>query len=194
MGELPRPRSDLAAAAVGGTSYVVGGFDGSSMTPDVLATADGARFTVAGRLAAGVRYAAVAALGDALWVIGGQLGTAESSSVGGQTDAVQRVELRTGKTSIVGHLPVPLGHASAFVLANRLFVAGGVSGTTHQNQIFEVDPTTGAVTTAGSLPGARSDAGTVVIGPTAYMVGGEATSPTSPLDTVVAITLRSASP
>jgi hypothetical protein len=194
VGELPQPRSDLAAAAVGNTSYVVGGFDGITMTPDVIATDDGAGFNVVGHLAIGVRYAAVTALGGILWVVGGQLGTAESSSVGGQTDAVQRVDPRTGRTTVVGHLPVPLGHASAFVLGSRLFVAGGVSGTTHESQIFEINPATGVVTTAGTLPGPRSDAGTVVIGSTAFMVGGEATGPSAPLDTVVQVRLRPASP
>lgn len=194
VGELPTPRSDLAAARIGDTSYVVGGFDGSSMQPTILATTDGRSFTAVGELAVGVRYPAVVAAGGVLWIVGGQLGTSESSSVGGQTDDIERFDPATGRTAVVGHLPEVVGHASAFVLGGRLFVAGGVVGTTHSAWIWEIDLSTGSATVVGSLPGPRSDAPAVVVGTTAYLVGGEATGPTAPLDSVVEITLGPGSP
>src|SRR5581483_11835695 len=106
-----------------------------------------------------------------IWVIGGQLGTAESSSIGGQTDAIQRFDPATGRTVVVGHLPEALGHASALVLSGRLFVVGGRVGATPSDRIWAVDTRTGAVRAAGVLPGPESDAGAAVIGSTGWLVG-----------------------
>ena len=44
-GRLPRPRSDLAAVTQGGTTYLLGGYDGTAYDATVLATTDGRRFT-----------------------------------------------------------------------------------------------------------------------------------------------------
>src|SRR5206468_12642368 len=86
VGRLPQGRSDSAAVTVGGTAYVVGGFDGRAMTRTVLASADGRAFRHVGRLRAGVRYPAVAALGSQIYVFGGQLATTEGTSSGAQSD------------------------------------------------------------------------------------------------------------
>ena len=190
VGQLPQPRSDLAAAALGGTVYVAGGFDGTALVPSILATTDGATFRSVGTLAVPVRYPAVAAAEGALWIIGGDLGTAESAGAGGQTDAIQRFDPATGHTTVVGHLPEPLGHASALVVGGRLLVAGGVSAGVHSAQVWVVDTTTGAVRPAGTLPGARSDAAAVVVGATGYLLGGELTGPNAPLASVVTLTVR----
>ena len=40
VGTLPQARSDSAAVAIGGTAYLIGGYDGSSFDPAVLATTD----------------------------------------------------------------------------------------------------------------------------------------------------------
>src|SRR5581483_5726900 len=50
IGHLPQARSDVASALIDGTAYVVGGFDGTALTPDVLATTDGVHYRVVGRL------------------------------------------------------------------------------------------------------------------------------------------------
>src|SRR5437588_160486 len=82
---LPAPRSDSAAAVVGGTAYVVGGFDGRGMTRDVLATTDGRVFRKVARLAIGVRYPAVAAVGGAVSDAGVAVSGATAWLVGGET-------------------------------------------------------------------------------------------------------------
>lgn len=183
-GSLPAPRSDLASAVVGSTAYVVGGYDGTAMQPDILSTTDGTTFTVAGQLQVPVRYPAVTVADGDIWVIGGQVGTSESG--GGQTDVIQRFDPRTGTTTVVGHMPEPLGHASAVFLGDTVWVVGGVTGTTTSAQVWAVDPSTGAVRAAGSLPAPVSDAGTATVGSTAYLLGGEGPAgPTAPLDTVL---------
>ena len=187
VGQLPQVRSDLAAAALGGRTYVVGGYDGTDMTAAILATSDGGSFSVVGELPVPVRYPAVAAAAGSIWVIGGQLGTAESSSVGGQTDAIQRFDPATGRTVVVGHLPDQMAHATALDLGGLLLVLGGRVGTTASDRIWAIDTRTGAVRSAGVLPGAVSDAGAAVVGGTGWLVGGELSGPTAPLDTVVEI-------
>jgi hypothetical protein len=189
VARLPDARSDLSAATLDGTTYIAGGFDGSVMTPDVLATTDGESFRAVARLAVPVRYAAVAGFGSTLWVVGGVTSTSEGGTT--DTDAVQKVDLASGQVSVAGRLPQPMGHATALILDGEIFVLGGRSGTVPSAAIFRLDPATGAVTPAGQLPRAVSDAGSVVVGGVGYLVGGEITGPAEPLDTVVALRPRS---
>jgi hypothetical protein len=88
-----------------------------------------------------------------------------------------------------------MGHATALTLDDQIFVLGGRSGTVPSSTILRLDPASGAVVAAGRLPQAVSDAGSVVVGDVGYLVGGEITGPTEPLDTVVSLrpSLRSGS-
>ena len=185
VGRLPEPRSDVATAVVGNQVYVLGGFDGTRLVRSVVATTDGITFTSAGQLAQPVRYPAVAVEGGYVWVIGGDLGSAENATSGGQSDDIQRFDPTTGRTTVVGHLPYPLGHAGAVVFGHQLFVVGGRSGAAASAQIWRVDTATGVASQAGSLPGPRSDAGVVTVAGVGWVLGGELSGPASPLDTVV---------
>ena len=188
VARLPEARSDLSATTLDGTTYIVGGYDGSAMTPDVLATTDGESFSPVARLAIPVRYAAVAGFGSTLWVVGGLTSTSEGGTT--DTDAVQKVDVVSGQVAVVGRLPQPIGHATALLLGGQIFVLGGRSGDVPIATIFRLDPASGALTVAGQLPRAMSDAGAVVVGGVGYLVGGEITGPGEPLDTVVALHAR----
>lgn len=168
VGQLPSARSDLVSVTVGPRAFVVGGYDGTSIAQDdVLVTTDGVHFKVFSRLDLGVRYAAVAQLGGSLWVLGGERGGVEQ-------DAVQRIDLRTGATQIIGQLPHALGHASAVQVGNRLLLIGGrTSGSTLTNAMWWFDPSTQRFTPAGSLPTPLSDAAVVSDGSDIYLIGGE---------------------
>src|SRR5262249_9900467 len=61
---------------------------------------------------------AVAGAGKTIWVFGGQ-------TPSGPTDAVQRVNLVTGRAAVVGHLPHPTSGAVAFTLGGRVYLVGG---------------------------------------------------------------------
>lgn len=183
VSRLPDARSDLAATTSNGTAYIVGGFDGSTMTPDVLATTDGVTFRTVAQLAVPVRYAAVAATGGTLWALGGVTSTSEGGTE--ETDAIQKIDLATGQTTVAGHLPQAMGHATAVILGGEVFVIGGRSGTVPSATIWRLDQSTGTVQPAGRLPTALSDAGSVVVGGVGYVVGGEVSGPTAPLDTVI---------
>ncbi len=77
-GRLPAARSGLAAVTVGGTVYLVGG---STAAGDVLASTDGGHFRTVARLPVPVRDPAVAALGDQIWVFGGQAASGPVSDI-----------------------------------------------------------------------------------------------------------------
>jgi len=189
VGALPQPRSDSAAASIGTTAYVVGGFTGQGMARDVLATTDGHRFRVVGRLHIGVRYPAVAAVGRYVYVVGGELATTEGTLAGAQTDAVQRIDPATGQVRVIGHLGRGLGHATAFAIGGRLFVAGGRHGATATADVIEVSVDHGAWQRVGRLPRAMSDAAAAVVGSVAWLVGGETSGPSAPVSTVLALRL-----
>lgn len=176
-GRLPQPRSDLAAVETGSAGYVLAGFDGARSIAAVLRTTDGRQFTTVARLPVTVRYAGVVAVGARILVFGG-----EHDGVG--TTDVQEVDLVTHRARVVGHLPLPLSHESAFVLDGVVWLAGGRSAAVLQRRIWRWDPTTLRLRPAGSLPYAVADAGIAVAGPVAYLLGGEAPTP---LRSVVAI-------
>lgn len=166
IAHLPTPRSDVVAVQRGDTAYVIGGYDGSAPLADVLATTDGQHFRVMARLAHGVRYPAAAVVGDALYVLGG-----ETSS--GDTADVQRVDLATGRVSVVGRLPTPLAHAGFGALGDRIVLAGGRRAGTPTALVQAYDVRSGTTTTVGSLPQALTDPASAVIGGALWLFGGE---------------------
>ncbi len=183
-GHLPRPRSDLAVAAitrsVSGhpvtTTYIVGGYDGTTYLPGVLATVDGTRFTTAATLPVAVRYPAVVSDAGKIYVFGGQVRSAASATEA--TGDIQMVDPATHRAIVVGHLPQPLYGASAFLLGGTIYVAGGqVPGGATLTQIDAFIPSTGKVLAAGLLPQADAFAGSTTVrtakGAVGYMVGGE---------------------
>jgi hypothetical protein len=70
-GRLPAPASDVAAAAIGGTAYVVGGYTETTPLRTIVAFSPGSGAHVAGMLPRPLRYAAVAAVGGRLLIAGG---------------------------------------------------------------------------------------------------------------------------
>lgn len=182
-GALPQPRSDSASATLttssGTATYVVGGYDGSGYLPGVLATTDGTHFTTVASLKVPVRYPALAASGGVLYVFGGE--TASSGGATTATDDIQRVDPVTRAVAVVGHLPQALYGASAFLLGNAIYVAGGqVPGGATLTSIDAFVPATGKVLHAGLLPQAVAFGGSTTIGAGSnaigYLVGGEVAS------------------
>ncbi len=166
IGRLPQSRSDLVAASIGSTAYVLGGYDGAAIQPAVLATTDGRRFHAVATLPAPVRYPAVAVLGHAIYLFGGE-------TAAGPTSAIQRIDPAAHAATIVGHLPHPLADAAALTLDGRVYVAGGTSAGSAQTQIRRFVPATGRTLPAGRLPYAVSDAGAAVLDGAGYLLGGE---------------------
>jgi hypothetical protein len=168
-GHLPSVRSDLVAVTVGARVFAIGGYDGvTPALPDVLVSTRGGVFHAFARLRLAVRYAAVARSDGALWVFGGERNGVEVS-------AIQRIDLGTGRVQVAGHLPRPLGHASAVRLGSRVLLAGGrTSGTRLTAAMWWFDPAApDAMHRAGSLPSPLADSAVVATSGAAYLVGGE---------------------
>jgi len=177
-GRLPAARSDLTGITLGNRAYLVGGYDGIHLAPDVLETADGSHFRVVTQIPVPVRYGAAAGLHGRLFIFGGQAGS-------GETSAIQEVDIGARRARIVGHLPVPLSHASAVVLQGYIYIVGGRTNQVASRQIWSFDPASRRVKPAGLLPMALSDAGIATVGATAYLIGGEgAAGPTTSVVTL----------
>jgi DNA-binding beta-propeller fold protein YncE len=142
-------------------SYLVGGYDGSTLNPEVLATTDGQHFRVAARLPVPVRYAGTVAAGGLIWVFGGH-------TAAGATGVIQRIDPGRGTAAVVGHLPAPVQGTAALSLGGQIFLAGG------SRTVYRFDPATSRVSVAGELPVPVGYAGVAVAGGVGYLIGGEA--------------------
>jgi DNA-binding beta-propeller fold protein YncE len=170
VGHLPMPLSDLTSVTIGSTAYLIGGWDGTMPQAAVWSTRNGTSFAKVATLPAGVRYPAVAAVGDSLLVAGGLLAN------GHETAKVMLVDPQSGKVTKLPPLPQPVAHAMAFTLGGTVFVAGGQDdvGST-LGTVSAIDPTAGSTSgnVARLLPVALSDA--AVINPAdgpAMLLGG----------------------
>jgi hypothetical protein len=168
VGNLPSTRSDLSVVQDGSRALVVGGYDGVNVPTSILALRPDGTSRVAGNLAQGVRYAATAVVGGHAFVFGGEV-------LGRELDAVQEVDLATGRTRVIGRLPVPLGHAmAAYVGGGRILLMGGrVTPDRQTDAMWWYDPGTGHFTRAGRLPTVLSDAAVATYGHRIWLLGGE---------------------
>jgi outer membrane protein assembly factor BamB len=169
-GQLPQARADAAAVTVGGVAYLVGGYNGTAMTPQVLATTDGVHYHSVATLAVPVRYPAVAATGGHIYVFGGQ-------GMSGQlTRVVQVVDPATGTAKVIAQLPRALSAAAAGTLDGTIYLAGGLAAAGQPAAaVYAFDPVHRSLLQAGALPVAVANAGVAVSGGKLFLVGGETT-------------------
>jgi hypothetical protein len=172
IGSLPTARSDLAAATIAGRAYVIGGYDGTTLASEVLATSDGRRFHPVAQLRVPVRYPAVAAARSRLFVFGGETTSGQS------TDVIQEVDPRAGRTRVVASLATAIDHAAAVAFGDRIYVLGGDVAGIASRQIVFFDPVTDRVRRVSKLPLAVADAAVVRSGAGAYLLGGLGTGQT----------------
>ena len=165
--QLPTTRSDLSVVSAGGSTLVVGGYDGSATPRDVLRVGADGTLTAVGRLRQGVRYAATAVAGSHVYVFGGEVDHRE-------LDAVQELDATTGRTRVVARLPEGLGHASAVTVGDRVLLLGGRTGpSTLTDTMWWFDPGHHTFHRAGRLPAPTSDAAVLASGDRIWLLGGE---------------------
>lgn len=166
LGRLSQARSDSEGVSEGRFAYVVGGYGGTTLDPQVLATTDGQHFRVAARLPMPVQYAGAAAMAGLIWVFGGRTAT-------GVTDVIQRIDPVTGAAAVVGRLPYAVQGAAVIILDGRIYVAGGATAHGTSQTVFRFDPATSRVTVAGQLPAPVGYAAAASSGGVGYLIGGE---------------------
>ncbi|HWD09259.1 MAG TPA: hypothetical protein VHA57_09205, partial [Actinomycetota bacterium] len=167
IGSLPGPRADLAVAMVGSQAVIAGGYDGKAWSPEVLATSDGVSYRPVAALPEPVRYPAVVASGQKVYVIGGELANGSDST------AIQVVDLAAGTASVAGQLPVGLSHAVGAAIGGNLYVFGGRSGGQVTDTVSQFDPSTAALSPVATMPVALSDMSVSASGSSAWILGGE---------------------
>src|SRR5439155_1411196 len=106
VGHLPAGSSDQAAAAIGRTAYIVGGYTGGRWLDTIVAWRPGGGARIVARLPHTLRYAAVTAVGNRLVIAGGSLET------GAASDAVYQYVPAAGR---VGNLSAEARRARAYV-------------------------------------------------------------------------------
>ena len=137
------------------------------MPAAVLGSSNGRDYRVVGRLAVAVRYPAVAVAQGQVWLFGGERDNA-------MLDVVQRFDPRTGRTRVVGRLPIPSGHGAAFAVGHQVFLAGGRIGPDRATSaMWEFDPSSARFHRAGRLPYPVADMGVAGDGHLEYLLGGE---------------------
>jgi N-acetylneuraminic acid mutarotase len=160
---------------VGHTAYVVGGFDGAKASDRILAWRPGGRVRTVARLPHALRYAAVATLGQTLYVAGG------TSERGNATRDLLAFDTRGGTVTKVGRLPRATTHAAAAAFGCCVYVIGG-RGTnvgTPTRRIYAFDPSHKHLQSAGRLPQPLSDLGAVAQRRRILVFGGRGSNATA---------------
>src|SRR5262245_40954073 len=126
----PLSRTEVGAARIGSSIYVVGGF----VAPNLDTIDQAARYDIDSRhwsaiapMPLGVNHPAVAASGGQVYVYGGY---AASGSLSGETDALQRFDPATGAWTRLAGSGIPRGAATLAAVGGRLFAIGGTRGGT----------------------------------------------------------------
>jgi hypothetical protein len=160
-------RADAGAVTIGHSVYVVGGYDGSTMDAEVVATTDGRRYRPVAALRVPVRYPALAVRGSRIYVFGGLAANGRPSG------AVQLIDPTRRTARVVGRLPVPLSGAAAAVLGGTIYVAGGRAAAGPTRAIYAFVPHGASFLRAGSLRVPVTNAGSAVSDGRLWIVGGE---------------------
>ncbi len=166
VGHLPVPLSDLTAATVGNTVYLIGGYDDHAPRREIYATTDGTTFRVVGRLPTGLRYAAAAAVGGTIVIAGGQ-------AANGPVDTVTAFDTANDTISSLGRLPAPVTEASAVTIAGSVYVIGGRDPSDHAlATVVSIDPASGTIESLSPLRHPVADAAAVSGPDGALLIGG----------------------
>jgi N-acetylneuraminic acid mutarotase len=185
---LPAPRGGGGAAIVGRQlHYFSGAVRRDSIGAATIDMADhyvlnldgGTSWTSSSPMPNPRNHLAAAAIGNTVYLIGGQHGEHEGTTAQQQVDAY---DVATGIWSRKADLPVPRGHisASTFPLNGKIITVGGSvvgsNGGNPSNTLFEYDPATNAWRTLTPLPGARKSPVADIINGTIVVNGGRTTS------------------
>ncbi len=172
---LPAPRKSMAAAVIGKTAYLIGGFeipnDMNSGRRTVWAwTAGGKGWEVRAPVPGVVRFnPAVAVVGGKILMAGGA--TMDHGKLENLSDILS-YDPATNSWSTVGHLPHASRAGSGESADGKLLIIGGYADN-FETAILVFDPATGKTTPAGQLPHGLADARFARIGNKIYGVGGE---------------------
>ena len=168
---MPTPRARVAAAALGGLLYTIGGGDAYGNAFATVETLDPATglWSTRPSLATPRDGPVAAVLGSRLYV-----------AAGGLSHMTEVYDPATGLWSSVAPMPTERNGATGCELGGRLYVVGGNQGM-DLSTVEAYDPTSNTWIACAPLPVARSWAGACAVNGKLYVVGGYAsTAPISP--------------
>jgi uncharacterized repeat protein (TIGR01451 family) len=167
---MPTPRHGLAAVALDGKVYVLGGSNGSAAM-DALEVYDPAlnSWHRKAPMPTPRVFLAAAAVNGRIYAIGGS----PDCCGNGTTNVVEVYDPATDQWSSAKPLPVALQVSAAAEVNGRIYVFGGfIPGLGVQGSTFEYDPAAEAWTSRAPMREARDQAPAVVLEGVAHVLGG----------------------
>jgi len=167
LAPMPTPRTEVAAAASGGTIVVVGGFDADGDTVDTveLYDVDADEWSAGPPLPAAVDHAMAASDGETVYVFGGYDAD--------RLPTVGAFAFRDGEWAVLDDpMPEPRAAGGAAYVDGLVFVAGGIGpdGLADRTMVLEVE--TGRWTLGGGLVVPREHLAVTGLDGIVYAVGG----------------------
>ena len=166
--EIPTPRSEVAAATVGDTIYVLGGLalDGATLATVELHHASEAAWQIATHLPEPRDHLAAVSAAGRLWAIGGSPGWFNQST----SQTLWTLDPQTNVWE--ARAPMPLGRAAhvAAELGGRIYVAGGIGPEPQRLQIYDLAADRWSL--GAPLPRPREHLAAAAVGDVLYVVGG----------------------
>ncbi|RMH34249.1 MAG: hypothetical protein D6690_10930 [Nitrospirae bacterium] len=175
----PTKRTEVAAAALGGKIYVVGGFSEPSLgnlanfaISRAVEVYDPSTKTwsTTTSLPEGRHHAGMVAYEDRLYVVGGF--TRSFLSVWHPVSTVYRFDPSTEKWSELPPMPTARGALGVAALNGRLYAIGGFDGETNPAVVEVLDLATQQWSTAAPLPTPRDHLAVVSVGSQIFAIGG----------------------
>jgi N-acetylneuraminic acid mutarotase len=165
--QMPSPRGGLAAAAVAGRIYAVGGSgDGVSNANEIYDLATD-RWLSGNPMPTARDHLAAVALDGRVWTLGGR-----ESFFGTQYASVEIYDPATDSWRTGTPLPSGRGGLTAAVLGERIFVFGGEAPFRIWNATEMYDRSTNAWIAKAPMPTGRHGIGAAVVGDRIFVPGG----------------------
>ena len=164
IADIPTPRSEVAAAVLGGVIYIVGGFGGGNVVETFAAD----RWTVAARYPIAVDHAMAAAVDVAgtpgLYVFGGNVnGVAVARSFRFFGDQGWRE---------IASMPAPRSQGAAVAIGGKIFIVGGAGNDRLVSPTYMYDTATDRWSSAAAIPTPRDHLAAVAFAGRVCAIGG----------------------
>lgn len=175
----PTKRTEVAASAVGGKIYVVGGFSklklqnilkfAISNDVEVYDPVSDSWSTIT-PLPEGRHHAGIASCNGMLYVIGGF--TQSFLSIWHAVPTVYQYNPSTAEWRELAPMPTARGALGVTVYQNRIYAIGGYDGKHSSTAVEIFDPATNTWSTAASIPTPRDHLAAATVGSRIYAIGG----------------------
>jgi N-acetylneuraminic acid mutarotase len=172
LAPMPSARQEVAAAAVGGRVWVIGGLAANAEPVPTVETFDPALDLWEPRvpLPVALHHAAAAVVGERLFVVGGYTGGRVRWTA---SDAVYEFVPGREAWEARASMPTPRGGLAVAVVNDRVHALGG-SGERVSNAHEVYDPVTNRWSTANAMPTARDHLAAVAFQGRVWALGGRA--------------------